>query len=295
MVAIENLIYRLRTLLAFTRIPGNAFSYAVRRALNWSKGPPRLPGETMENLFGYLGNDASGAEARMQYLEKRYALAPLRQKSTRSLYRKNLYLLDLLEKAWRDVPEFSSPDSTVKAMDVGAQDWHYVFGLERWLRYGVTANPSAVALHGVELDGYGIYPDLHSRRDYALAYAAQTENTGVTYEVGDFLRSKGEGYDIITLFYPFVTRRALLLWGLPLRFFHPGEVVAKAARLTRPGGRMIVFNHTSEEHGIFQELAHASGQFTLLSAGDAHSNLVDFHRDVTSRRYSIWERNPTDI
>ncbi len=285
-----NLIYGLRTLLAFTRIPGNAFSYTIRRLLNWSRGTPKLPSEDKERLFGYLHEGAAGAETRSLTLENRFQLSVLREHSTRSLYRKNLYLLEILENAWEGLPKFNLPEPTIKALDVGAQDWHYVFALERWLRFGASSEPAEVILKGVELDGYGIYPDLHSRRDYAQAYAAQTGNLQVTYEVDDFLRSRKDEYDLITHFYPFLTRRALLLWGLPLRFFNPADLVAKSAELTRKGGRMVVFNHTMEEHEIFLNLARASGAFHLLRTGNAQSDLVEFHLEVTGRRFSVWER-----
>lgn len=288
--------YTIWHLLAFSRIPGNWLSFWIRERLHWSKGRPDLYQEPKDGLFDYLGEGAARAEARSRDLSDRYGLDPLAAQSTVSLYRKCLYLIDCLEKAAEGLPGFpESPGAAggpraIRAVDVGAQDWHYAFGLERWLRHWQCPGGRAVALKGIELDGHGIYSDLHSRRDYALAYAQQTGNPGVIYETGDFLKSKEIGCDLVTLFYPFVTRYALLLWGLPLRFFSPAGVLARSAASLRPGGWLLVFNHTAEEHRLFLEAGRGEGALELLREGPVRSNLVDFHEDVEDRRFSIWRK-----
>ena len=284
--------YRIWHLIAFSRIPGNWLSFWIRERMHWSKGRPGLYQEAKEGLFGYLGQDAAAAEARSRELSERYRLEPLARLSTVALYRKNLYLIDCLERAAEGLPDFPEGAGAVRAVDVGCQDWHYVFGLERWLRHWKSPGDRRVALKGIELDGYGIYADFHSRRDYASAYAEQTENPGIVYETGDFLKSREAGCDLVTIFYPFVTRYALLLWGLPLRFFTPAGILAKSAAVMRPGGWLLVFNHTEEEHRLFLTLGRASESFELLREGRALSNLVDFHEAVEDRRFSIWRKRP---
>lgn len=309
--------------MAFTRIPGNAFSFWIRRTLRWSRGRPALTQEPKHDLFRYLSSTGGVAEsavksvaeitagAREADLRKRYQLEPLARESTQALYRKNLYLLDILEKAAEGLPIPSVKDGSVKdgsvgegntkitSMDIGSQDWHYVFGLERWLRFAGEAGLSGgedfsagrmVSLRGLEVDGYGIYPDFRSRKDYAEAYCAQTGNIGVTYEIEDALECSDGGIDLITIFYPFVARHHLLLWGLPLRFFRPAQMLAKAASLLRPGGWLLVFTHTLKEHELFLGLGKAEGALILAKEGRAASNLVDFHEDVADRRYSVWKR-----
>jgi SAM-dependent methyltransferase len=275
--------------LAFTRIPGNALSYSIRKTLRWSRGRPELWQEDKTALFGYLGPGAADAEARERGYLARYDLGPLKALSTANLYRKSLYLIECLEKACEGLPPLVPVDAgaPLRAADAGSQDWHYVFGLERWLRGPAKR---AVDLTGIELDGHGVYPDFRSRKDYAEAYAAQTGNPAVRYVVADFLDWKAEGLDLVTLFYPFVTRYALLLWGLPIWHFAPERMVSHAAALLRPGGRLIVFNHTAEEHGLFMGLGKASGRLELLKEGPVRSDLVDFHQDTQDRRYSIWRR-----
>lgn len=281
--------YRLWVMLAFSRIPGNAFSFWIRKTLRWSRGMPVLPRESMDGLFDYLEGPARAAgEAREAELRARYSLEPLRDASTQAIYRKNLYLIDLLDRGADGIDLGPGP---LRAVDVGSQDFHYAFGLERWLRYAGTPAGRLATLTGIEIDGYGIYPDFRSRKDYAEAYALQTGNSDVTYRVGDFLDESEGGLDIVTIFYPFVTRHHLLLWGLPLRFFRPAQLVAKAASLTKPGGRLVVFTHTQKEHELFLELGRRSGSFVLRKEGPAVSNLVDFHEDVADRHFSWWERS----
>lgn len=286
----DRIKYRIWHLAAFVRIPGNALSYLIRKSLHWSRGEPELWQESKEGLFGYLGPEAPAAEARARALSDRYGLEPLSLLSTASLYRKALYLLDCLEKAAEGLPPCADPDAPLRAVDVGSQDWHYVFGLERWLRRLGAPQSRRVALTGIEVDGYGIYADFHSRKDYALAYARQTGNPEVRYQVMDFLDCGERDADVVTFFYPFVTRYALLLWGLPLWHFAPARMVEKAASITRPGGWLVVFNQTSEEQALFLGLGRASGRYELLREGRAWSNLVDFHAQVEDRRFSIWRR-----
>ncbi len=296
---------QLWSLLAFTRIPGNAFSFWIRQTLHWSRGRPSLPQESKADLFDYLPQpEETIALAREAELRSRFDLEPLAQASTAALYRKNLYLLDTLETATKGLspPSGSDRESTapsaapaggsVKALDVGSQDWHYVFGLERWLRFRDCDRPQGrrVDLTGLELDGYGIYADFHSRRDYAWAYAAQTGNPEARYVIGDFLKSQGRGYDVITIFYPFVTRYQLLLWGLPLRFYSPRHFLTQAAAQNRAGGWLVVFCHSVREHELFLQLGRATEAYRLLREGPVASKLVDFHESVTERRFSIWEK-----
>jgi hypothetical protein len=279
---------KLFPLLAFTRIPGNAFSFWVRRMLRWSRGKPKLHQESKDDLFAYLQEGQSEAEERAAALHGRYQLEPLARLSTTSLYRKNLYLLDTLEKATQDLPLPFSDTRIVKALDVGSQDWYYVFVLERWLQLHNRRNGESVVLTGIELDGYEIYADFHSRRDYALTYVEQTGNPEVHYEIGDFLEFREGDYDIIFIFYPLLLRYQLLLWGLPLRYFAPKSILSQAASLTRPGGWVVVLCHTLREHEVLLELCKAIGTYQLLREGQVLSNLMDFHEESNDSRFSIW-------
>ena len=281
---------KLLRLLAYTRIPGNAFSFWVRSRLHWSRGKPVLCQEPKNDLFAYLQAGRGEAEARAVALHDRYRLAPLARLSSRALYRKNLYLLDTLETATKGLPLPFGDRRVATALDVGSQDWYYVFALERWLGRHNRTPDEPVELTGIELDGHEIYADFHSRRDYAGAYLEQTGNPKVRYLIGDFLKLKGGEYDIIFIFYPLVLRYQLLLWGLPLRYFAPERMLVQAAALTRPGGWLVVFCHCLREHEALLEFAGAAGGYQLLREGEVGSNLVDFAAETNDRRFSIWRR-----
>jgi len=281
---------KLLPFLAFTRIPGNAFSFWVRRMLHWSRGKPTLNQESKVDLFAYLQEGHCEAEAHAIELHARYQLEPLAQLSTAALYRKNLYLLDTLEKATQGLTLPFCDFRVNKALDVGSQDWYYVFALERWLQWHNRKNVDRVELTGIELDGYEIYADFHSRRDYAQAYVEQTGNPKVRYEIGDFLDNRDGEHDIIFIFYPLLLRYQVLLWGLPLRYFAPKSILSQAAVLTRPGGWLVVFCHTLREHEVLLDLGQATGDYQLLREGPLLSELIDFQGETNNGRFSIWQR-----
>ncbi len=278
----------LLRLLAFTRIPGNACSFLLRRMIRWSRGKAVLRQEPKDDLFAYLDGGRCDAEARAAELHVRYDLEPLAQLSTRSQYRNNLYLLDSLEKATQGLPLHFSENRGVRAMDIGSQDWYYVFALERWLRKHNRSNGEPVKLTGIELDAYELCAGFRSRIDYAIAYAEQTGNPDTIYVVGDFRKWREQGHDILFLFYPLVLRYQQLLWGLPIHTFDPDGIVASAASSTRPGGWLVVFCHTMPEHVKFLDLCRKNGAFTLLREGEAFSTLVDYYAETQDRRFSIW-------
>jgi hypothetical protein len=285
---------KLLPLLAFARIPGNAFSFWLRRMVRCSRGKPTLHQESKKDLFAYLYEGRRKAEERAAALHDRYQLEPLAGLSSASLYRKNLYLLDILEKATQSLSLPFCGDSSVKALDVGSKDWYYLFALERWLRWHNRKKDKPVELTGIELDGYEIHAGFHSRQEYARAYLEQTGNPAVRYKIGDFLEWRDGAQDIIFIFYPLLLRYHLLLWGLPLRYFAPEKILSRAAALTRPGGWLIVLCHTRREHELLLGFCRATGEYELLREGEVSSNLVDFQGAVNETCFSVWVKKESD-
>jgi len=279
---------KLIRLLAFTRIPGNTCAFWLRGMIRWSRGKPALCQEPKGDLFEYLHDGRFEAETRAAELHERYCLEPLARLSTCSLYRKNLFLLDSLEKATHGLSLPFQDGRGITALDIGSQDWYYVFALERWLRRHNRSNEEPVNLTGIELDGYHLRAGFRSHMDYAMAYVEQTGNINVRYVVGDFRKLRAQGRDIVFLFYPLVLRYQLLLWGLPVHYFDPEGMVANAATSTRPGGWLVVFCHTMPEHKRFLEICQKNGAFTLLREGEALSTLVHYYAETRDRRFSIW-------
>lgn len=280
----------LLRLLAYTRIPGNILSFWLRRTIRWSRGTPQLINEPKEQLFSYLSEDQFKAERRAEELNRQFHLAPLEKHSPASLYRQNLYQLDLLELATQGLDIRPKQKNVIKAVDVGSQDWRYVFALERWLRFRCGNGTQQVHLDGVELDGYEILADLCSRFDYATLYANQTGNPHLHYLVTDFLMYQKAEQDVVFIFYPIVLRYQILLWGLPLSYFTPDTLLAHAAQLTHPGGWIIIFCHTIQEHEAVLTLAASNSNLRLAREGKAESHLLDFQDETNDTRFSIWQR-----
>jgi hypothetical protein len=289
--------------LAYTRAPGNALSFWLRRHWQWSRGLPELPHEGKEGLWAHLRLRLSPREQISWEhlagdLAKTYRLDALQAHSTQALYRKSLYLLHGWESITRAVPGTQAlfpadPDEPLRALDVGPQDWHYVFALERWLRHHGTdaAQPGRpVSLHGVEVDGFERYRDWYTRRDYARAYARQTGNTDVTYHVEDLRQFNAEPFHWITWFFPLVSRYETLLWGLPARYANPQAMAAKLARLARPQGWLLLMTHTQREHDLAHAALHATGSWVCHEQAPACNPLVDFYERIQDRRISLWQR-----
>jgi hypothetical protein len=260
--------------------PLNAARFALRRSLGWSRGAPKLENEAKERLFDYLDPPArKEAAARAMELAGRYDLSRLERESTKRAYRENLYVLDALD---RDGPELPSNPLIV---DVGSKDFIYASALSAFAkRFG---EPE---IHGVEIDGHVIYQDLRSRADYAAAYT-RVAGTHVHYHVQDFLAFKApRPAALVTMFFPFVTRFALLRWGLPVGVYRPEAMLAHAAKMLSPGGALLVMNHTHEERQALLLLAAEISSLERISTRQVDCPLVDYASDVPERTVTVFRR-----
>jgi hypothetical protein len=192
----------------------NAFFFNLRNKIRWSRSNLVLPQESKDNLYPLLSQeDRKVAETRATELNGRYVLQGLAGASTKQVFCKNLYMLDLLETTWKEaqLPIKSAP----KVFDIGCLDWHYVSSLYQFFYHHGQTDPW---LTGIELDAYRVYEDFHSRYDYAMAYTKDIPHC--QYLVGDALMHKGQ-YDIVLLLFPFIISKPLLAWGLPLSYLKP--------------------------------------------------------------------------
>lgn len=237
---------------AYLRAPLNSFEFAVRSRVAWRRGPPALPHESKAELYGFLPARARwAAELRESELLRRYALAPLRARSTRHVYRENVALLAALEDVLGRPP--LPAGETLRAVDVGAKNWSYVYALSQFL-----GSRGPLELHGVEVDAHARYADLRTREDYAQAYMDACPRGALRFWAQDALDfGQPGGFDVVTCFYPFLTRYALLRWGCPLSLFQPEALIAHLVTLLRPGGTLCVFTQTSDERARLLELLPA--------------------------------------
>jgi len=286
------------TWVAYVFWPIHAFRFWTRRAFGFRRGSPTLRNEPKTNLFGYLPEpEQAAAHQRERDIRVHYALDCLHNSSTQYVYRENLYVLDLLDRIAS--PHLATGTGTIGAIDVGSHDFRYATALERWLKVGVCSAEGTglaghaarhVELEGIELDGHVLREGFFSRADYAAAYAALTQNPDVRYRIGDFRRYDARDRDVVFFWFPFVLRYALVRWGLPLGAFDPKAMIRQAAGALKPGGLLIVVNHTHEERDRQVELLQECALFEVCGTWPARSNLVDYHADVTERTMTIARR-----
>ncbi len=269
--------------------PFNALRFGVRRALRFSRGVPRLVNEPKDSLFAYLDADARArAHAREAQLREAYALGALAGCSSRAAYRENLYVLDVLDAhVPADALEVEAEDSRVVVVDVGSKDFVYASALAAFARRRAGG---PIALVGVELDGHVIYRDLRSRADHARAHASLAGD-GVHYEVADFLAYQPPSpASLVTMFFPFVTRFALLQWGLPAREYRPEALLAHAAQMLAPDGVLLVVNHTHEERAALATLVQGVATLEEIASARLEGSLVDYGEDVPERTVTTLRR-----
>ena len=265
--------------------PLNRVRFALRRALSFSRGAPVLPNEPKDGVFAYLEGDAlAKAEARAKELRATYALAALEACSTLLAYRENLYVTDLLDTHAASRMKHAN---AVTVVDVGSKDFVYAPAL---LAFAARWSEAPPDLTGVELDGYVVYKDLHSRADHATAWAKVAGPTA-RYRVQDFLAFQPDApVQLLTIFYPFVTRFALLRWGLPVSQYRPEALLAHAAGMLDAHGVLVIVNHTHEERGLLRALMEKIEGVALVHTGDVRSTLVDYFEDVPERSVSVYVR-----
>lgn len=158
----------------------------------------------------------------------------------------NYEYLDVLDCAWRSAG-LSQPAGAV-VCDVGCASFWYAAALNAFFR--------PRRLTGIEVEGYRLFKDGHTRLDYALGYIERMSNT--RFVVADYLRHT-EAADIITAWFPFLTPAAILAWRLPLSLLRPARLMQNVHRNLAPGGLFIMVNHGSDEGARGADLCAAAG------------------------------------
>lgn len=243
--------------LALLRAPANQLAFAVRSRLRWSKGPVQLPHEDKAVPLPWLEGAAAREAVRcLARLVADYDLAALQEHSTRLVLAENVDLLVRLRDLLGDLPSPVAAGTTLAAIDVGCGLFQYATALQRGLARVGGGAPHRVLLRGVEIDGFGIYRDGHSRADHARAHAALAGG-GVGFEVADFARLELPPQDVVTMFYPFLSAYPLLRWGSPLTHLGPRRLLQRAVAALRPGGWLLVASQTDAEFVRLRDLLRA--------------------------------------
>ena len=232
------------SLQRFVRSIYNAVDYPLRNFFQFRRGTPKLINEPKEDLFRDLPEpDRKRAEDRAQELIRRYRLEMFADRSSRDIFRKNLYYLDLLETALKTI-NLNLPDPLLAA-DVGSSHWFYVQGFWSGLSWFESGHQREVELHGYEPDAYRVYHDWRSRYDYARAFLGGLDQ--VLYHPAPFSSQPGR-FDLITQFFPFVYLDDHLAWGLPRRLHIPEELLEDMFASLHEQGALLIVNQGKAEH-----------------------------------------------
>lgn len=271
------------------RAPANELGFALRASLRWSRGEPPPPRVAVAPDEIDFGGDRAPCE-RLRELAERFDLTPLAAEPP-VVQRASLARLEALEGLSAGLSLPCGPDGVVRAVDIGCGDFHYAAVLQQWLSRH-SGPPRPVVLRGLELDGYGVYRDGHSRADHARARAARASVAGsvVRFEVADAARVPLPEQDVVTLFFPFLTAHACLAWGAPLSRLAPRRLLRRAVRAVRPGGLLVVANQTAAEHATLLRLLGGLPVVRIARRSFA-SRLAPEPAATTGQVGSVWRRH----
>jgi SAM-dependent methyltransferase len=164
----------------------------------------------------------------------------------------NYEYLDILDRAWVK-SGLQRPEGGM-VCDVGCASFWYAAALNAFF--------GPRELVGVEVEGYRLFRNGHSRIDYAAGYVEQIP--GARFLVADYVECELPA-DVITAWFPFISPAALLAWRLPLSMLAPERLFANVYRNLRPSGMFVMVNHGATEAAIAQKLCGAAGLTRIFS------------------------------
>ncbi|MBL8752945.1 MAG: hypothetical protein JNK15_06545 [Planctomycetes bacterium] len=281
---------------SWLRAPANELAFALRAAVRPSGRRLPLPHEDKAHCFAHLSPAAAeAAAATARALTERFALQPLAAASTRAAFAGNLQHLAGLEALARGHAMPLGPDGVVRATDAGCGDFHYATALQRWLAWHETTAPRAVALRGIELDGWVPHRDGSRRGGRARAHAALAMQGStmatVAFQAADFTGVRLPPQDVVTMFFPFLTAGPCVRWGAPWSRLRPRRFVHRAVASVRPGGWLVAVDQTDAEFARLQGLL-AGQPVQLLATQSWACDLVPWYPATADQVGSLWLRLP---
>lgn len=255
----------------------NNILFPLRKRIKISRPINNIPNEDKTKLF--TEKNESDEEKR---LIKTYNLALFRDNSKIITYKENLYCLKLLEDNLKNI-DFNWQKDTLNLLDIGSRNFSYATSLHNFFSYYKTVDTPKreIYLDGIEIDPYRLMADLHSRFDYAQYHIKNLSNT--RYITSDFLDFNEKKYDIILWFLPFIIKKPLLNWGLPLKHLKPEQMLKHAYEILNPGGIILVVNQLKKEKDYQLEIIKDLG-LNYIDFEDSYTNLFSpfaFERYIT--------------
>jgi hypothetical protein len=244
-----SLLQRLRSLR-------HGFWYGISERLRWSRGAYE---ETPARELSALGSEKA---ERIAALRDRYQVQfELQMNAATSL--RNYEYLDLLDRGWREAG-MDRPQGGVLC-DIGCASFWYAATLQNFFRPG--------RLVGVDVEGYRLFRNGHTRSDYAAGYLARIPTAH--FVVADYSCLE-EPADVITAWFPFLTPTALLAWRLPLSLLAPEKLFRQIKHNLGAQGLFFMVNHGHVESVLAQSLCGAAG--FRLAARWSGSETLGEHR-----------------
>jgi SAM-dependent methyltransferase len=227
-----SLLQRLRSLR-------HRFWYGVSERARWSRGTYR---ETAAQRLPALPMEQS---RRIAALQERYQARFECELSAQTSIN-NYEYLDILDRAWPggEVP----PRGQELLCDVGCASFWYAAALDVFFR--------PRALVGVDVEGFRLFKDGRTRRDYAAGYVQARPHA--RFVIADY-ETYIEPADVITAWFPFLTPAAILAWRLPLRLLRPERLFQRIQHNLKPDGVFVMINHGAREAELAYPLCVAAG------------------------------------
>ena len=227
-----SLLQRLRSLR-------HRFWYRISERVRWSRGTYR---ETAAQRLPALPIEQS---RRIAALQDRYQVRFERELSAQTSIN-NYEYLDILDRAWP--ADTIPPRGRELLCDVGCASFWYAAALDVFFR--------PRALVGVDVEGFRLFKDGRTRRDYAAGYVEARPHA--RFVIADY-ETYSEPADIITAWFPFLTPAAILAWRLPLGLLRPGRLFQQIQHNLKPDGVFVMINHGAREAELAYPLCVAAG------------------------------------
>jgi len=243
------------------------FWYGVSERVRWSRGVfHETPARELPELTIEQGDRIAALRTRYQV---QFELG-----MTAVTAVNNYEYLDILDRAW-SAAGLARPRGG-RLSDIGCASFWYAAALDAFFR--------PERLVGVEVEGYRLFKDGHTRIDYARGYLSTFADA--RFIVADY-RDLELPAEIITAWFPFVTPTAILAWRLPLSLLAPERFFGRVQVNLCPGGLFVMVNHGADEALVAQKFCEASGlrcRFRLTECG------VLSRQRQNPAILSIWER-----
>lgn len=248
----------------------NPLFFALRSRIRWSRPGYRIARPGVQ--ISYTG----GTRRSFDVLCAAYpAVQTWIGEMDEELFRRNVLVLDWLDQFARQAGIFWQPGPW---LDIGSKNFDYAYAFRAVQEKGGSGH---APLTGIELDGYRVYRDWHSRYDYAMYHAGRTRST---YIVGDALEEKLPVARIVTLLFPFVFAEPLLLWGLSPRAYRPQNLYERALTLTEPGGMLLITNQgeweAEESRKLLQSCQDKNADLEIIEVGKMKCRVETYPADV---------------